>query len=238
MRARDYLKKFVKPILIDRARTTILSIPTKARKTPPTHYLNYVLPNKSPIILLQGFGTTWRTISILGDYISKLGYPVHVVDQLGHNTIDIPSGAKMVREHLEKEQVTNGVIVSHSKGGLIGKYLLTYHNENKLIKGMAAISCPFNGTAFAALLPWKKSKELDIGSPIITDLGRHTEQNNRIISIFSKKDEQIWADQGCYLQGALDNVITDTPGHSNLLFNSQGREVVKKAIEKIEKLDC
>lgn len=235
MKTKDYLKKFAKPILIDRTRTTLLSLPSKLRRRPPSHYLGYVLEGKPPIILLQGFGTSWRTISKLGDFISKLGYPVHVVNKLGQNTRAIPDSAKLVRDHIKKEKLHNVIIVAHSKGGLIGKYLLTYLNKDDRIKGMVAISCPFNGTAMVGLIPWKKAKELDIDSPIISDLASHLEPNKKIISISSKEDENIWSEKGCFLPNALQNIVAHASGHSHLLFVEEGRRLVKESIEKIEK---
>lgn len=233
MQTREYLKKFAKPILVDRVRTTLFSLPTKLRQKPPQHYLGYVLEDKPPIVLLQGFGTTWRTISLLGDFISKLGYPVHVVDQLGHNTVDIPTSAEIVRNHIEKEHLTNVIIVAHSKGGLIGKYLLVHLNKDNRVKGLVAISCPFNGTAITKILPWKKAQELDLTSPIILHLADQVAVNSKIISISSKNDENIWSELGCYLPGALENITAASTGHSHLLFNEEGKRLVSMAIEKL-----
>lgn len=142
------------------------------RVDPPDHYLGYVDSKKCTIVLIHGFGASWQKFGIIGDHLSLLGHPIHVIKDLGRNLIDIPSSARIVRDHLERENIRNAVLVAHSKGCLIGKYLMIHHNKEDRIVGMVALSGPFNGTAVAKLLPITNVKELDIDSSLIIDLLR------------------------------------------------------------------
>lgn len=110
------------------------------------------------------------------DRISLSGHPTYIVPKLGHNFASIPKAARVVhkavlevvpkyrhivphiqykarrvREIIDKHNAENVVLVAHSKGGLIGKYVLIHFNQDKKIKGMVAIATPFSGF-FAAEL--------------------------------------------------------------------------------------
>ncbi len=220
---------------VDRIRKTFSLRKMIQRTKPPEHYLGFLEEGRVPIVLIQGYGGSWQHISHLGDSISLEGYPVHIVEKLSNNLRDVPSSAKIVKEHLEKEGVRGAVIVAHSKGGLIGKYLLAHLNKDNRVKGMVAIAAPFNGTAVVKLFRGADREELDVDSELIIDLQRHIEVNDRIISIFPRQDDTIWHEKGSYLEGALDNIMLNNRGHSRPLFSHEGKKAVLEAIERLSK---
>ncbi len=225
---------------------------------PPKHYLDFVLPGKVPVILLPGITGRWTFMKHLGDKISLAGHPVYVVPKLGYNLSLIPSAAKvvhelilemvpnlghnipdillnakLVRNIIEKYDIQNVVIVAHSKGGLIGKYLLIHHNHDQRIKGMVAIATPFSGSAMAKLIPHHAFKEIATDSKLIHDLEQHTGVNNKIISIYPVFDNHVWAIKGSYLEGALENIQVDVMGHHKIIYD---KDVEQKVFESIEKI--
>lgn len=189
-----------------------------------------------PIVLIQGRFQVWQHISSVGDFISKEGYPVYVVERLGNNLIDIPKAAMAVRQQIEDSDLHNVIIVAHSKGCLVGKYLLVHQNKDKRVLGMVALAGPFSGTELANLLPWKTMTELQTNSQVVADLDLYKEVNKRIISIYPKQDDLIWTEKGSFLEGALDNVMLPDLGHHSLLFSEDSKEVILSSIEKLSNL--
>ncbi|OGG07163.1 hypothetical protein A2872_04000 [Candidatus Gottesmanbacteria bacterium RIFCSPHIGHO2_01_FULL_42_12] len=206
------------------------------RAETPEHYLGYVEPKKTPIILIHGYNAPWQKFGIVGDHVSLLGHPVHVIKNLGRNLIDVPSSAKKVRDHVDMADIKNAVIIAHSKGCLIGKYMLINFNKDNRIIGMVALAGPFNGTAVAKLLPFNNVKELDIDSDLVISLIRSKEVNSRIISVYPKHDDTIWAEKGSYLDGALDNIVLNIRGHDNTIFNKESLKVITESVERLSKL--
>jgi pimeloyl-ACP methyl ester carboxylesterase len=224
---------------------------------PPKHYLGYVVEGKVPIFLIPGILEKWGIMKNLGDKISLAGYPVYIVPHLKYNLYSIPKAARIfksfvtylisklkrekftisshsseVHKLIEKHNLKNVILVTHSKGGLIGKYLLIHHNEDHRIKGLVAIAAPFSGSGLAKLILHDSYQELSEDSKIINDLSEHKEVNHQIISIYPKYDNYVWSNQGSFLEGA-ENIEVNVYGHNKILFS---KETEKKVLESIEKL--
>lgn len=224
-------------------------------KEPPKHYLDYILPGKTAVILLPGFWEKWAIMKHLGDSISLHGHPVYIVPHLGHNISDIPTAAKLVktfvlqatpkqghntpniplaasviRQLIEKFEVKDVIVVAHSKGGLIGKYMLIHHNKDKRLKGVIAIATPFSGSRLARLIPHHSFRELAADSKIIQDLEANSSVNSDIVSIIPSYDNHVWSAKGSYLEGAT-NINVSIKGHHKVLFS---KEVEDKVLESIE----
>jgi triacylglycerol lipase len=229
-------------------------------RTPPAHYLGHTFPNKAPIILIPGILGRWGYMKPVGDRLSLRGHPVHIVPELGLNIYSIPSSAKMlralivhaipklghrvpkvergsraVRRLLEKKNIKGAIIVAHSKGGLIGKYLLAHHNADGRVRGMVTVSAPFSGSSIAKLVPHDSFQELRTDSEILLDLERHRAANHKIISIYPAYDTHIWAPSGSYLEGALENAEVPVGGHNSLFNNKKIQKAILKAVETLSK---
>lgn len=199
-------------------------------KNPPKHYLDYVVKGKNPIILIPGNSNKWGFLKKLGDQISRLGHPVYIVDKLGTNLFDIPSSAKIVRDVIDKNNLERVVLLGHSKGGVVGKYILIHKNKDNKISRLIAIAAPFSGTNIVNHLPYKSLKELSPKSKIIQEMNSNSEVNSKIISIMPEFDNHVWSDKGGYLEGAW-NIRVPTKGHHKIVFD---KNVIKKIIDLIE----
>jgi len=227
------------------------ALATVIHREPPKHYLSYTKEGKVPVILIPGILGKWSFMKKLGDAISLHGHPVYVVPELGYNIFNVPTSAKTVqaivahvvpkvsrgsqavRNFIEKENISGAVLVAHSKGGLIGKYLLAHHNADHRVLGMVAIATPFSGSAMAKLIPHDAFQELKNDSQIILDLQQHTEANKKIISIIPEYDNHVWAEQGSFLVGAAENREVPVMDHHKVLFDQGVLQVVLESIEKI-----
>jgi len=203
------------------------------KNTPPKHYLEHTIDGKVPIIIIPGVFERWGFIYPIANYLSFMGHPVYIVPKLGNNIMDIPSSSKKVREIVKENRLRNVIIIAHSKGGLIAKYLLINDNDEKRVKGVVAIATPFSGSSITKFLIHPIITELGIGSKIIKYIDEHKEVNNKIISIFPKYDNHIWHNKGSFLEGALGNIEVSTYGHHKVLNNKMVFIEVEKAINKI-----
>ena len=199
-------------------------------KNPPGHFLNFVLKGKAPIILIPGISNKWGFLKHLGDRISHKGHPVYVASKLQFNFFDIPTSAKIVREIIDDNKLENVVLIAHSKGGLIGKYLLIHENKDNKIKGLIAIATPFSGSTLAKIFSRKSHGELAPESKIIQELDSQKEVNSKIVSIMPQFDNHVWSEKGSFLEGAV-NIKVAVKGHHKIVFD---KDVIKKIIELIE----
>jgi len=202
-------------------------------REPPKHYLGHVVKGKTPVIFIPGVLNRWAFCKPLSDYISLLGHPIYIIPSLGINIGDIPSSAKKVREVIDEQKIKKAVIIAHSKGGLIAKYLLAHDNKDHAVLGAVTIATPFSGSAMAKLVPHKSIRELAIDSKIIKYLNSHTAINHKIISIIPEFDNHVWHAKGCVLDGALDNVRVANRGHHKLLFDKSLWSVIVENVDKI-----
>jgi hypothetical protein len=105
--------------------------------TPPSQYLGHIKEGLVPVIILPGIFGRWAFLKPLADHISLLGHPVYIVPKLGNNLGDIPTSSGIVRDLINEKRIQKAVIVAHSKGGLIGKYLLAHDNQDNAVTGFS-----------------------------------------------------------------------------------------------------
>ena len=167
----------------------------------------------APVLLIPGVFETWHYLEAIGDRLTAEGHPVHFIERLGLNRHPIEETAALVREHLEELDLRDVVIVGHSKGGLIGKQLMTVEDSDERISRLIAINTPFPGAPLAryAISAWR---EFAPERPVIRSLAQATEVNGRIVSIFSAFDQYIPGSSR--LEGAT-NVKLPLVGHFRVL---------------------
>ncbi|MDO8336850.1 MAG: alpha/beta hydrolase [Microcella sp.] len=167
----------------------------------------------APVLLIPGVFETWHYLEAIGDRLTAEGHPVHFLERLGLNRHPIEETAALVREHLEELDLRDVVIVGHSKGGLIGKQLMTVEDRDERISRLIAINTPFPGAPLAryTVSAWR---EFAPDRPVIRSLAQATEVNGRIVSIFSAFDQYIPGSSR--LDGAT-NVKLPLVGHFRVL---------------------
>lgn len=202
----------------------------------PAHYLGHVVKEKVPVIILPGIFGRWAFLKPLADHISLLGHPVYIVPKLGNNLHDIKRSSAMVRDMIEEQKIKKVIIVAHSKGGLIGKYLLAHDNKDNAVTGEIAVATPFSGSDLAKLVPHYSYKELAADSKMIQYLKTHTSVNKKIISIIPQYDNHVWHEDGSFLESALENIYVKDRGHHKLLSSKPVWEVILKSLDKISRL--
>lgn len=207
-------------------------ITTIIHKNPPKHYLGHVIDGKVPVVIIPGIFSHWGFMKKIADAISLLGHPIYLVPELRYNLHNISGSSLIVSKILQKENLKNVIFIAHSKGGLIGKYTMIHHNEEKRIIGMVSLATPYSGSAMTKILPIEPVNELHNDSVIIKDIASHTTVNKDIVSICPEFDHYVWAKEGSYLDGAK-NISVAVHGHHKIMYDPLVIEKIKEAVEEI-----
>ena len=201
-------------------------------KEPPKHFLGHIITGKKPIILIPGYLEKWNFLSKIANPLSHVGHPIYVVKNLGYNTNEVHFSAELIHELIRENSLKNIILISHSKGGLIGKYLLSFKNEDGAIEKLIAVATPWAGSHAAKLIPHKSAKELRPNSEILEKLNIQSKVNHKIVSIYGIYDNHVWPTKSCYLDGAK-NIEVDTYGHHTILFGNDVVKIIEKEVEAI-----
>lgn len=180
-------------------------------RTDPHDFLS---GDRSPIVVLPGVYETWRFLEPLIRRLHDDGHPVHVIDPLGRNDRSVPVAARLVADYLEANGLGDVVLLAHSKGGLVGKYVMSLGGGGARILGMLAVAAPFAGSRYARLMLLPSLRIFTPDDPTILALSREATVNPRIVSVYGRFDPHIPG--GSRLEGAK-NVELDTGGHFRIL---------------------
>lgn len=181
----------------------------------------------SPVLLIPGVYENWRFMHSIALLLFNHGYDVHILDGLGYNRGSVEDMSTIVTSYIREHALSNVVLVTHSKGGLIGKLVLSTMAEKGFVKGLVAINAPFSGSKYAYVLPLRSLRIFIPNSKILVSLAQDTLINKFIVSIYGKFDPHI--PNGSKLDGAK-NIQLDTYGHFRVLNDPY---VCKAVLESI-----
>jgi pimeloyl-ACP methyl ester carboxylesterase len=166
------------------------------------------------VLLLPGIWETWEFMRPLADLLHRRGHPVYVVPGLGRNRRTVSDGARVVGDYLAERDLSDVIIVAHSKGGLIGKLLMMSPNVPHRVDRMVAIASPFSGSSLARYTLLPSLRAFAPTDPTIRMLVAEQFVNARITSIFGSFDPHIPG--GSELPGAT-NIKLAVAGHFRIL---------------------
>src|SRR5690606_17989749 len=110
---------------------------------------------------------------------------------LGFNHRPIPDSARQVGECLRQLDLRHVTIVAHSKGGLIGKYLLAHDDAGARVDRVVAIATPFSGSRMAYYAIPRAVRAFRPDDPVVASLAVERSVNARITSIAPEWDPHI-----------------------------------------------
>ncbi|WP_166982806.1 alpha/beta hydrolase [Paramicrobacterium fandaimingii] len=198
------------------------------RRRPPARYLKG--DRRKPIIvLLPGVYETWVFMAPIADRLSMAGYRVNVVYGMKHNRRPIVDTSRMLQRALERVHVPSAgrIIVAHSKGGLIGKHLMSEADLG--VRGMVTLCTPFAGSKLATFAVGKTLREFGPANGTITALAGETSVNERITSLSPSFDPHI--PDGSALEGAR-NIPMLGAGHFLTLASEEAEDSVLAEVER------
>ena len=216
----------------DYIQATHTHIHTIIIKEPPKHFLGHIVVGKNPIILIPGYLEKWNFLRKIANPLSLAGHPIYVVNNIGYNTRDIHFSAELVRELIDQNNLKNVILIAHSKGGLIGKYLLSFNNTDSAIKKLITVATPWAGSHAAKFIPHKSAAELHPESEIIEKLRQQNNINHKIVSIYGVYDNHVWPTKSCHLEGAK-NIEVNTHGHHTILFDKNVIKIIETEVKNL-----
>lgn len=168
----------------------------------------------SPVVIIPGVYENWQFMLPVIHAIHDAGHPVHVVTMLQRNKLEVPVAARLVAQHLEEAGLTDATIVAHSKGGLIGKYVMLSLDPERRVRRMITVCTPFSGSRYARYMLLPSLRIFSPRNALTLQLAREEAVNSRISSIYGVFDPHI--PEGSILPGAT-NIQLPTPGHFRIL---------------------
>jgi hypothetical protein len=180
-----------------------------------------------PIVLVPGVWEPWLFLRELGQRLHEAGHPVHIVPEVRRNNAPIPTVAAIVNAEIERLDLRGVRLVTHSKGGLIGKYILANLDAADRIEALVAIATPFQGSARAEYTLAPALREFRPGNATIRALAAQPHVNSRITSIFGAYDFHVPA--GSVLEGAT-NIRVPYIGHFGVLTDERVIAAVLEAV--------
>ncbi|WP_260852577.1 esterase/lipase family protein [Curtobacterium pusillum] len=192
----------------------------------PTTADDYRTGDGQPVVVVPGVYETWHFMRPLMEALHDRGHPVHVLSVLRHNLRPVPESARAVLAYLECHDLSDVLLVTHSKGGLIGKYAMTRLDDHGRIDRMVAVSTPFGGSGYARLAPVRHLRAFRSGDPVLAGLARELDANARITSVYGVFDTLI--PEGSALAGAT-NVRVPVGGHFRILGDPRTTAAVLRA---------
>jgi len=184
--------------------------------------------DRAPILLIPGVYEGWKYLLAAGRRMHAAGHPVHVLRDLGLNAGRIPEAAELAERYLAEHDLTGVVVVAHSKGGLIGKYMMAVEDEEQRVSRMIAIATPFSGSSLARYSPVRTLRVFRPNGSTLSRLAANYAINSRITSIYSEFDPIIPASS--HLDGAT-NVVVSEVGHFRILATKAVLDAVEEAID-------
>ncbi|QHC57280.1 alpha/beta hydrolase [Rathayibacter sp. VKM Ac-2760] len=189
---------------------------------------DYLDGDERPIVVLPGIWETWAFLRPIIDPLHRRGHPMHVLTSLGWNGRPVARTAEDVAAYLAEHDLRDVVIVAHSKGGLIGKYVMTELDPDGRVDRMVAVATPFGGSRYAPYLLLKSLRSFSPRDATTLLLSSRAGANARITSVFGLFDPHI--PEGSVLAGAV-NVRIETGGHFRILSDTETLAAVVAAVD-------
>lgn len=185
-------------------------------------------PSRQPVLLIPGIYETWQFMHPIADHLYAKGHPVHVVQRLGYNRGTVEAMAGRVADYLTGHNLNDVVIVAHSKGGLIGKYVMTLPAAGARVSRLIAVNTPFSGSIYANFFVLPSIRAFSPRNKALKSLLANVGADARITSVYSSFDPHI--PQGSNLPGAT-NIELETMGHFRVIGDRRLLDVLDRAIE-------
>ncbi|WP_258058784.1 esterase/lipase family protein [Rathayibacter rathayi] len=193
---------------------------------------DYLDGDRRPIVVLPGIWETWSFLRPIIDPLHERGHPLHVLTGLGRNGRPVARTAEDVATYLAEHHLRDVVIVAHSKGGLVGKYVMTELDPEGRVDRMVAVSTPFGGSRYAPYLVLRSLRAFSPRDATTLLLSTRAGANARITSVFGLFDPHI--PEGSMLEGAV-NVRIETGGHFRILSDPETLAAVVTAVSAEER---
>ncbi|MGN6199449.1 esterase/lipase family protein [Humibacter sp.] len=183
-----------------------------------------------PVLLLPGVHESPRFLDPFAALCVACGRRPHVLTALGRNVERVLDTAELAASYLERQDLNDVLVIAHSKGGLVGKQLMTWERTRSRVGGMVAIATPFSGSAFATRAPVRSLRDFSPADSTLLELSANRAANRDIVSAFPRFDPQIPA--GSVLPDARANVRVPVDGHFRVLGHPELWRLLRRTLRE------
>jgi hypothetical protein len=198
-------------------------------KLDPARYARPAARREPDVVLLPGVYETWQFLRPIADVLFARGHVVHAVTSMGHNSGTVEDMASRVAAFLEEKDLRGVVLVAHSKGGLIGKYVMGHTRAAGRVREMVTINSPFSGSFFGHVIPMRAVRHFHPRHPTLSLLNESVEVNPHITSIVSRYDPLVRAHEA---MGDANTVELDAVGHFTVMRDPRVIEAIVAVVER------
>lgn len=170
------------------------------------------------VILIPGLHERLPFLKTIGNYLNNLGYRIHYISDLKTNTLSVNQEYLILKNYITTHRFTRLNILTHSKGGLVAKYLINDSQIFPLLDKVITIACPHYGSWASVLFP--SSWELIPPSRVIKNLLIDKKGLKKITNIYPQTDNHIIPNSSLYLPGAK-NIQLPIFGHTRILESQE-----------------
>lgn len=177
---------------------------------------------------MSGYGEPWTYMEAIGKFFFEKNFSVYIIPEFTRNLKTISEQTKIVEEFITKKKLKNLILIAHSKGGLVAKYLLQYSKQAKNIKKVINIAVPYGGVVWG-IFKHMNLYELKPGSEVLNSL--YIKKGcEKIINIYPKIDNVVIDKKSLKLLNCLKEVELDVVGHANILFSKELLSFLSKEV--------
>lgn len=192
---------------------------------PPQEWKN---GTKGDIILIPGFYEPWTFFRFLGYRLNEKGYRIRTIPGL-HGRMSVAEAAVEVEGFMAKEGLTDVVLLSHCKGGLVAKYCMDQLDHANRVARSVSLSTPYGGTRIGHLRILGLG-EMMPSSRLIREMMHFSSNNHKILQLYVAVDNHVLPNANLVLAGA-QNIRIDCVGHTRILEDERTYEAIIRALE-------
>jgi pimeloyl-ACP methyl ester carboxylesterase len=181
------------------------------------------LTARDDVVLIPGIYEPAGFMDPLRRRLQEWGHRVVVLPELGYNRRSIPETADVAAARLRELGVKDAVVIAHSKGGLVGKLLMTAYTQDALVARMLAIGTPFEGARYSRYAPTRPLRSFYPGHPVLGSLAKNLKVNANIVSVGARVDPLVG--RSTQLEGGR-NIVLPVTGHFRILASPELMTVV------------
>lgn len=176
------------------------------------------------VYILQGLGEHFIFFTTIARALNERGFRIELISNL-NSLRPVKEIAGLVVEDLKLKKIDSLFFLSHSKGGLVAKFILDNYPKinSKVIKSIS-IASPYGGSVLG-YFRYLSAGELVPHSLLMTELASRTDNNHKIVALYPKKDNHVIPNSNLLLKGAK-NICLPTIGHTLILEDPRTIEII------------
>jgi hypothetical protein len=198
---------------------TILSLGIKSLFATPSKAWSY--GTRGNIILVPGFFESWSCLATIGNHLNHLGFRVWPIADTRLKFASLSLCAEIVNNFISHNKLSDVVLVSHSKGGLIAHKILS----NPKIVSSISLATPYGGTLIGCLYfgnLWEMRPPLNL----------NIKYNHKVFALYPTLDNHVLPNKNLLLPGA-HNIQIDVVGHTRILTSAKTLATISQIIHPL-----